>query len=177
MTTADVKQRRMYLVDYWHRRGKSVREIVALLPSKGEINHDTGEPWSIGTVQNDIRDMAVEWADLRDQMRERHLERQLSRLELLYASSLNDQKYTSKGEPYPEGATIDTTKALDVLKEESKLLGIYPDPRVEIDLGSTVIGDPDDPALKAAYDAYIRTAADSTDAGDDVPNDARDAGD
>jgi hypothetical protein len=62
-------------------RGATQREIVEGLKNVGCINDDTGEPWSLGTVNSDIKALQGDWRREAKKAIEHHKARQLAELQ------------------------------------------------------------------------------------------------
>lgn len=79
--------RRREMVARARLRGATQREIVAALPhieaDQGGpcINPETGEPWSLGTINSDIKALQSQWRREAKKVTEHHKARQLAELQ------------------------------------------------------------------------------------------------
>lgn len=91
-------------------RGMSQREIVAALERLQLVNPKTGRPFSLGTVNSDLKRLEAEWleAALRDRAELRA--RKLAELQELKRLAWGQQNHRL---------------VLDLLKEEARLMALY----------------------------------------------------
>lgn len=62
-------------------RGATQREIVEGLAQAGNINPDTNEPWSLGTINSDLKALQAEWRRESKKAVDHHKARQLAELQ------------------------------------------------------------------------------------------------
>lgn len=83
----EIIARRRELVARARLRGATQREIVESLPKISEfdggpcINPETGEPWSLGTINSDIKALQAEWKREAKKAVDHHKSRQLAELQ------------------------------------------------------------------------------------------------
>lgn len=77
---------RQFHVETLRKRGLSQREIQIALakPEIGCINQATGEPWSLGLINKDIKTLERLWMRECAQQRDRHIARAFARLDEIY---------------------------------------------------------------------------------------------
>lgn len=61
---AVVKAHRQLAVEREVVRGRSLREIQAELEGAGHVNPNRGEPWSLGIIQRDVKELETRWATM-----------------------------------------------------------------------------------------------------------------
>lgn len=78
----DIIARRRELVARMRLRGLSQREITAALPTLDQpcINEESGEPWSLATVNTDLKALQAEWRREAKKATEHHKARQMAEL-------------------------------------------------------------------------------------------------
>lgn len=76
----DIIARRREMVARMRLRGLSQREIVAALPDLGCVN-DSGEPWSLATINSDLKALQAEWRKEAKKSIDHHKARELAVIE------------------------------------------------------------------------------------------------
>jgi hypothetical protein len=73
-------------------RGATQREIVEALPKLEEpcINPETGEPWSLGTINADLKALQSEWRREAKKATDHHKARQLAELQEAKRQAFHD---------------------------------------------------------------------------------------
>lgn len=82
LNTADeaIIAHRRELVARARLRGATQREIVAGLAEAGHLNPETNEPWSLGTINADLKALQADWRRESKKVIDHHKARQLAEL-------------------------------------------------------------------------------------------------
>lgn len=99
---------RRRLVASLRLRGATQREIVNQLAISGNLNHKTGNPWSLNTINLDLQAIAAEWRAEAQRDIAEHKARQLAEL-----TEVKRSAWSSK----------DLDVVLKAIKQESDILG------------------------------------------------------
>lgn len=89
-------------------RGMTQREIIATLERQGVVNPATGQPWSLGIINIDLKALDAEWRAEAAKAIDEHKARQLA--------ELNEVRRAA-------WAAKDLVTVLRVLKQEADILG------------------------------------------------------
>lgn len=103
-------------VAYLRLRGATQREIESGLAAQGIINPDTRQPWSLGTINSDIKAMEREWKEAAQKDISEHKARMLAELEETKRAAW---------------AGKDLSIVLRALKQEAELFGLDEPYKVE----------------------------------------------
>lgn len=93
--------RRRELVARARLRGATQREIVEILPKIGEadggpcVNEATSEPWSLGTINSDIKALQSEWKREAKKAVDHHKARELAELQEAKRQAFHDNDIAS----------------------------------------------------------------------------------
>ena len=112
-----IDQRRT-LVSRLRLRGASQREIVSMLQREGLVNHETGKPWSLATVNRDIDAIRKEW------------QREYAATYDEHISEMRSQIREVRREAWRQG---DLELVLRCCAQEAKLLGLDKPDRLIVD--------------------------------------------
>jgi hypothetical protein len=104
----DIIDNRRRLVMSLRLRGATQREIITQLAADGHVNHETGQPWSLGVINKDLQAITAEWREERMKTMDEHVARQLAELFEVKRSAWSQKE-------------LDTV--LRALKQETDLLG------------------------------------------------------
>lgn len=122
-------------------RGMTQREIMDGLTASGSVNPDNGTPWSLGTVNSDVKALAREWAS----SAAGDVDAQRGRL-LAELREVKRQAWTAQ---HPNLKAV-----MEAIKQERGILGVDAPQKLEVDIppgGGVLVYVPDngrDPDLR-----------------------------
>lgn len=125
----DNAEQRRTIVAQLLKRGVGIYDIQQTLanPSSGKfytVNPETGEPYSLATIQRDVTELRERWrAEIARDIGD-HFAEQIAKLEELEKSAWGQN---------------DLRLVLDILKEKSRLYGLYSPVRIQVDWRTEVV--------------------------------------
>lgn len=122
-TESDIRDRRRKLVAKMMVRRPRItqRQIRQELTEKGFINPDTGEPWSIGTINRDVEAIRERARNQMDRHAREWRARELEMLRQLQADAWDEGNYRT---------------VVSISKRRAKLLGLDEPEELDVDMGT-----------------------------------------
>jgi len=122
-TATDIRdQRRKLVAEIMVRRPRvTQRQIREALTSKGYLNPETGNPWSIGTINRDVEAIRQRARNQMDRSAREWRARELEMLRQLQADAWDEGDYRT---------------VVSISKRRAKLLGLDEPEELDVDMGT-----------------------------------------